>query len=281
MKPISPVPDQTAQADSSLRSPLLTIRGLSVAFGSTSVLDKLDLQVMHGESLVILGESGCGKTTLLKAIAGLVPVATGEISLSQDSQAQRTKRLSPVIYLDQEPLLFEHLNVSENIGFSLSLQRQPRNVIETTIQQMLQAIDLPEHANKRDWQLSGGQKQRVAFARAVVAQPKLLLLDEPFGSLDGRTRTQMQSLLAELCRRYQLTTIFVTHDVKEALIVGNRFARMESGRLITYPSQTHFMKDKATGIADEIAFWEIRKAESQCDAQSSSGSYYDSNPEEG
>lgn len=236
-------------------SPLLTIQDLEAGFGSFQVLKQLSIEVPAGETMVVLGESGCGKTTLLKAIAGLTPVSAGEILLDD----QRLKRLTPgqrnVIYLDQEPLLFEHLTVAENIGFAMTLRKEPPAAIRSAVVEMMTAIDLKEHAGKREHQLSGGQKQRVAFARAVLARPQLLLLDEPFCSLDGKTRSQMQVLFHELCRRYALTCLFVTHDVKEALIIGDRFARMIAGTVTIYSDRSAFITDRSTGVMDEIQFW--------------------------
>jgi len=161
-----------------------------------------------------------------------------------------------VIYLDQEPLLFEHLSVAENIGFSMRLQKRPVAEVSRAVDEMVAAIDLRGHEHKREWQLSGGQKQRVAFARALLAHPRLLLLDEPFCSLDSKTRGQMQTLFHDLSERFGLTSVFVTHDVKEALIIGSRFARMSGGVLSVYPNQHAFINDRATGIPAEIAFWQ-------------------------
>lgn len=234
----------------------LAVQQLSVAFGSVPVLHDVHLQLPPGQTLVILGESGCGKTTLLKTIAGLVPAAQGDIYLMGQRISDLPERERGAIYLDQEPLLFEHLTVRENVAFAMRLKRLAEEVIRTSVQRLLTATDLLSHAQKRHWQLSGGQKQRVAFARAVLAQPRLLLLDEPFGSLDSRTRGQMQALFAELSQHYALTSVFVTHDVREALVVGHQFARMNSGRLQLYPDRQSFICDERTGIPAEIAFWQ-------------------------
>ncbi len=234
---------------------LLNISDLSAGFGTQQVLTSLNLHVNEGETLVILGESGCGKTTLLRALAGLIPISSGKIILDSTPIQNLPPKARSVIYLDQEPLLFEHLDVTGNIGFALKLKRTPSREIQETVSEMLHSIDLSSHAHKREWQLSGGQKQRVTFARAVVAKPQLLLLDEPFCSLDSKTRQQMQVLYAALRHRYGLTSIFVTHDVKESLIVGDRFARMSRGKLYLYSSRREFINDSATGISDEIMFW--------------------------
>ena len=236
--------------------PFVEVKSLTAGYGELEILHSLTFEMMAGQTLVILGESGCGKTTLLRVLTGLIPYTSGEIHLDSKLISERPANDHAVIYLDQEPLLFEHLTVAENIAFALRLRRRPANEVNQAVVQLLDAIDLSSHANKREWQLSGGQKQRVAFARAILAHPRLLLLDEPFCSLDSRSRGQMQELFSRLSIQYALTSIFVTHDVKEALMIGNRFARMTDGRLLLYPDRNAFMNDPATGVSAEIAFWQ-------------------------
>lgn len=228
---------------------------MTVGFGRRRILDAVTLQVEAGQTLVVLGESGCGKTTLLKALAGLLPVERGEIRLDEAPISHLPPAARNVIYLDQEPLLFEHLTAAENIGFALRLRKQPACEIARAVDGMLELLDLGDHRQKREWQLSGGQKQRVAFARAAMARPRLLLLDEPFCSLDGKTRGQMQSVFADLSQRHRLSSVFVTHDVKEALVVGHQFARMARGQVVAYPDRETFIRDEATGIPAEMEFW--------------------------
>ncbi|MBL8811847.1 MAG: ATP-binding cassette domain-containing protein [Planctomycetaceae bacterium] len=237
---------------------LLHVEGLSVCYGQTRIIDGLTFHVVRGNTLVLLGESGCGKTTLLRALAGLVPLHSGEVLIDsiavQDVEPQRRG----ILYLDQEPLLFEHLTVAQNIGFALQIQRKSSGEIAQQTKLMLEAMDLVDHAEKYDSQLSGGQKQRVTFARAILARPKLLLLDEPFCSLDAKTRGHMQKLFAQMSTQFGLTSVFVTHDVKEALIVGQEFGRLVNGKLISYSCRSEFMNDEATGIPEEIRFWAER-----------------------
>lgn len=235
--------------------PHLQLRDLTAGFGSGNIFQGVSLCVPRGQTLVVLGESGCGKTTLLRAIAGLIPLRSGEIELDAKTITDVPPESRRVIYLDQEPLLFEHLTIAENIGFAMQLRGAPRDEIETQVARMLAAIDLTEHTRKREWQLSGGQKQRVAFARAILARPQLLLLDEPFASLDGPTRGQMQTLFRELTVQFGLTSLFVTHDVKEALIVGNLYARMEQEGVTLYPDRASFVAAPQTGVTAELEFW--------------------------
>ncbi len=218
--------DTSASRDGSDVTSALAVRRLSVRLGGSQILHDVSLQVAAGSTLVVLGQSGCGKTTLLKAIAGLAPVEQGEVHLDGRDITTAAIRDRSIMYLDQEPLLFEHLNVFENVAFSMRMKGGSDSEIREAVSELLVATGLSDHALKRQHQLSGGQKQRVAFARAILARPRLLLLDEPFASLDSQTRCQMQDLFAVLRRHHQLTSIFVTHDVREALTVGQSFAAM-------------------------------------------------------
>jgi putrescine transport system ATP-binding protein len=234
---------------------MLQVRDLTVQYGRTSILQGASLSVSNGNTLVLLGSSGCGKTTLLRAIAGLIPCTSGDVLLDGRAVHQCPIQDRGIVYLDQEPLLFEHLNVAQNIGFALQNRRVSRADIDQQTGQMLSLLDLKDHAQKYDHQLSGGQKQRVAFARAILAKPRLLLLDEPFCSLDAKTRGQMQTLFAQLCAQFRLTSVFVTHDVKEAIIVGQQFGYVSEGRVRQYSDRQEFMNDEATGVPSEIRFW--------------------------
>jgi len=252
---------QQASKDTAL-TPLLSACGISQAYGRIEVLNDVSFQLMPNETMVILGESGCGKTTLLRVLAGLQPASAGEVKLKNQLLSFKNTRNPGIVYLDQEAMLFEHLDVFENVGFALRLAKKPQLEVEQKVLEMLVAVGLEEHRAKRSWQLSGGQKQRVAFARAVLAHPQLLLLDEPFCSLDGRGRTSMQDLFLSLRTRFSMTCIFVTHDVKEALVVGDRFSHMSAGKLRLYHDRSEFMRDEATGIPEEMSFWQQTRSES-------------------
>jgi len=241
--------------DTTSSNDYLEIYELSLLFGATKVLDNVTLRVHEGETVAILGESGCGKTSLLRIVAGLLVSTSGSVRLSGRSIDSLEASKRGIVYLDQDALMFEHLTVYENIAFALRIAKRPSTEIDSKVQQMLRAVQLEDQATKRTWQLSGGQKQRVAFARAILASPRVLLLDEPFCSLDSRNRAIMQQLFLDLRQRYLITCLFVTHDVKEAIVVGNRFATMSGGILKQYPTSLAFVEDETTGAAAERAFW--------------------------
>ena len=239
-----------------LHKPRLQVSNVAVAYGVTDVLRDVSLSVYPGETLVVLGDSGCGKTTLLKVIAGLQPADSGQVHVDEIELKAIPPRQRRVVYLDQEALLFEHLNVFENAAFSLRLRKVPKGQLKIQVEELLEAVGLSDHSRKRSWQLSGGQKQRIAFARAILANPQVLLLDEPFASLDSRTRSEMQQLYKQLAERYRFTALLVTHDIREALTLGDRFSLMASGMLRGYETRAAFIADAATGVQEELAFWQ-------------------------
>ncbi|AKD05154.1 ABC transporter ATP-binding protein [Pontibacter korlensis] len=234
---------------------MLSIQNLHKAYSSQTVLDQVSLELPQGQVLAVLGRSGCGKTTLLKAVAGLFPTDAGSINWAGKSMGAVPPREREMVYLFQEPLLFPHLTVFENIAYGLRVRKEADAEVQQKVQQMLQELELQEHAQKKSSQLSGGQRQRVAFGRAIIFLPRVLLLDEPFASLDAHTRANMQTLFLRLARKYGITALFVTHDVKEALLVGDQFAYMAAGKLQLYTSREAFIEDPQTGVRDELAFW--------------------------
>lgn len=240
----------------------LEVRDLTVMRGGQLIVDRACCRVSVAGTLVLIGESGCGKTTLLKAIAGLIPIMSGKVAVDGAEPAAIPLSERRVLYLDQEPLLFEHLTVEENVGFPLAMQGLARTVIREQTSDILGATGMQAHAHKHPHQLSGGQKQRTAFARAVMARPRVLLLDEPFSALDAATRTTMQQLFLSLSRTHRLTSVLVTHDVREALAAGSEFCRMHAGELQQYPHRQAFINDEATGVREELEFWQSQLADS-------------------
>ncbi len=236
-------------------SPGLCVRDLTVAFHAHRVLDRVRFTVPHGQVLAVNGTSGCGKTTLLRAVAGLLPVVTGSIRLAGTDITHMTAHRRGGIYLSQESLLFPHLTVFGNISFGLRLRHVQRRELHERVDAMLAQLDLRELASRFPGQLSGGQKQRVAFGRALIVEPPLLLLDEPFSSLDPDTRKAMQALFRKIATRHRITALFVTHDLRETLTVGDQLGVLKAGHLQTYRDRAAFSRDPETGVANEAAFW--------------------------
>jgi ABC-type Fe3+/spermidine/putrescine transport system ATPase subunit len=234
--------------------PFLKVENIEKSFGDRTMLRGVSFQLDAGQTLAILGRSGCGKTTLLKIIAGLLP-GNGAVYMEGENIVEKPARLRNIVYLYQEALLFPHLNVWENIAFGLRLRKLPENDIQNRTNAMLVDVGLADYAKAMPEMLSGGQKQRVAFGRALIIQPRLLLLDEPFGALDVETRGQMQQLYKKVAERHRIATVFVTHDLKEAVLMGDQLAYMEQGLLHVYPNVQAFADDERTGMRQERVFW--------------------------
>lgn len=234
----------------------LQAQGLGKSFSGESVLQSVTFDLEPRQVLSVVGRSGCGKTTLLKIIAGLLPADEGTIKRrGRDITALKAEQRD-IVYLYQDALLFPHLSVFENIAFGLRLRKVAALQVEHDVVRMLRSLDLLEHRDKAPHQISGGQRQRVSFGRALILAPSLLLLDEPFSGLDTDTRAQMQDLFKRVCVEYAITAIFVTHDLKEALILGDRVATLRDGRLHAHQTKAQFIADPESGVAEEVAFWQ-------------------------
>ena len=208
---------------------LLRLEGIRKSFGDVCVLQGIDLTVNRGEFITILGASGCGKTTLLRVIAGLEDTDEGRIFLdgrdvSADEPNKRNVRM-----VFQNYALFPHMNVERNIGYSLRLRRAAKDEIRKAVAEVLELVRLGGYEKRRPNELSGGQRQRVAVARALVNRPSILLLDEPLGALDLQLRRQMQMELKRLQEQLGITFIYITHDQEEALSMSDRIAVMRNG----------------------------------------------------
>lgn len=238
---------------------MIEIKQLSKSYGSENVLSGLELTHVRHQALSILGESGSGKSTLLKVFAGLEDVDNGDILIDGKSIMHLPPKKRGTVYLYQEPLLFPHLSVLENIGFGLRFKDLKTDEIEDQSKRMIEELKLIGQEDKYPHELSGGQKQRVAFGRAVIIHPKVLLLDEPFASLDPGTRREMQNLFREIADAENITSLFVTHDIREALTTGDRFGMMSGGKLKIYKTRDAFIKDSETGVMNEIDFWKNLK----------------------
>jgi osmoprotectant transport system ATP-binding protein len=218
----------------------------SVPGTNTPVIRELNLRVERGETLVLLGESGCGKTTTLKLVNRLLLPSTGEVLIEGLAttlwDAIRLRRRTG--YVIQEGGLFPHFTVERNVALVPELERWEEERTRARVRELLALVGLePEtFAHRYPHELSGGQRQRVGVARALAAEPSLLLLDEPFGALDPLTRAALQKEFAELSLRLGKTVLFVTHDVREALLLGTRIALMKAGRIILLETPEGFLK---------------------------------------
>lgn len=236
-------------------SPWLRVSGLRKNFGARTVLDELSFEIAQGHTLAVIGASGCGKTTLLRVLAGLERQSGGHIRVGGRAVESLAPQSRQTLYLYQEPLLFPHLDVFENIAFGLRLRGLRDAPIRQSVTALLAELELEGYEHRAVETLSGGQRQRVAFGRALIVQPALLLLDEPFSSLDPDTRSAMQLLFKRVAQEHRITALFVTHDLKEALRMGDTFALLEAGRLWQFADRAAFCADPASGVARERAFW--------------------------
>ena len=211
---------------------MLEIRGVSKAYGGTPVLRGVDLSVEPGELMFLLGPSGCGKSTLLRIVAGLIRQDAGSVVLGgrDVSALPPESRNTPMVF--QNYALWPHLNVAENIEFGLRIKKLPREEIRKTVDEMLEVVGMTEFAKRKVNELSGGQQQRVALARALALKGDILLLDEPLSNLDARLRDLMRTEIRRICKERNLTALYVTHDRREALSVGDRIAVMKDGVIL-------------------------------------------------
>ncbi len=228
--------------------PIIEFRNVRYAVGQTQILDGINFAVLPGEVLVLLGESGCGKTTTLKMINRLIEPTAGEVhvegvSVSERDPIELRRRIG---YVLQEGGLFPHFTVEENVGLVPRLEGWEKARRDERAAELLSLVGLdPAKFRKRfPNELSGGQRQRVGVARALAAEPNILLLDEPFGALDAITRSNLQREFARLVRELGKTAVFVTHDLHEALLLGSRIALMDRGRIVLVETPEDFVRSK-------------------------------------
>ena len=218
----------------------LELRGLSHRYGrgEPAIMD-LSLTVEPGELVALLGPSGCGKTTALKVVAGLLSPSTGDVLVEGRSVLGTPPERRRAAMVFQKPLLFPHMDVAGNVGFGLKMRGTARDS-EQRVAEALEQVQMEGFAGRKPGELSGGQQQRVALARALVTSPKLLLLDEPFSALDANLRSEMRGLVKCLQREGGYTTVFVTHDQEEAVVLADRIALLFDGELQMYDQPQAF-----------------------------------------
>ena len=224
---------------------MIEFRDVSYNVNGIQVLSGLNLRVAHGEVLVLLGRSGSGKTTTLKLVNRLVTPSSGQVLVNgaPNDQVDVIQLRRGIGYVIQEAGLFPHFTVERNVGLVPKIEGWAEERIRSRVQEMLQVVGLgADLASRYPHQLSGGQRQRVGVARALAADPAILLMDEPFGALDPLTRDELQREFLLLQQRVHKTVVFVTHDLREALRLGSRIALMEAGKLVTVLTPNEFVK---------------------------------------
>jgi spermidine/putrescine ABC transporter ATP-binding subunit len=236
-----------------VRSADLKVEGLQKRFGDVVALDGVSLDIASGELLTILGPSGSGKTTMLKVVAGFETPDAGAVRIDGVDITALPPAKRDIGMVFQNYALFPHLTVRANVAFPLEMRNVAKVEIEQRVTEALELVELGGYDKRLPKQLSGGQQQRVALARAIVFKPRLLLLDEPFGALDRKLRETMQLEVRRLQRRLGLTTIFITHDQEEALVLSDRIAVMNKGRIQQVASTTEIYERPANAfVADFV-----------------------------
>lgn len=213
------------------RNVLLKLKSITKSFGSTCILDEINLEVEDGEFLTVLGPSGSGKTTILRMIGGFTNPTSGSILLDGQDISSMPINRRPFNTVFQDYAIFPHMTVFENIGYGLKIRGISRSEIKKRVADVLGLVHLESLAERYPAQISGGQKQRVALARAIVCRPRLILLDEPLSALDIELRKKMQYFLKEIQREIKTTFLFVTHDQEEAITMADRICVMSHGKI--------------------------------------------------
>ncbi len=229
----------------------LKIDNIKVRLQEDEILNEVSLDVKDGEFISLLGASGCGKTTLLKSIAGLLDVNSGTIMMGDKDVTSVPPEKRGAVIVFQDLRLFPHMTVEKNITFPMELAGKSKSEQNEMVQKLLEAVQLPGYEKRKIKRMSGGQQQRIALARALAAEPRILLLDEPFSGLDEKLRLEMGALVRKLHKEWKITTILVTHDKREALQMSDRIALMSEGRILQYDTpQNMFYKPVSREVAD-------------------------------
>lgn len=229
----------------------LTIDNLKVKLQKEEILHGINLVIEDKSFVSLLGASGCGKTTLLKSIAGLLETDSGDILINGESIVKLLPEKRGTIIVFQDLRLFPHMTVEQNICFSMELQKISKEQQKETVARLLESVRLAGYEKRKIRQLSGGQRQRVALARALAANPKILLLDEPFSGLDEQLRLEMGELVKRLHKEWGITTVLVTHDKREALQMSDKIALMDKGNVLQYDTPENIVSHPASKEVEE------------------------------
>ena len=196
-----------------------------------NIIDNIDLEIKDKEFIILVGSSGCGKSTILRLISGLEDITSGEILIDDKVVNNIHPKDRDIAFVFQSYALYPHMSVYENIAFGLKMRKYDKNVIDEKVRDVAKSLNLEELLDRKPRQLSGGQRQRVALGRAIVRQPKVFLMDEPLSNLDANLRVQMRSEIKKLHQKLQTTFIYVTHDQTEALTMGDRIVVLDKGKI--------------------------------------------------
>jgi len=210
----------------------IQVQQLTKRFGSVVALHRLDLTINPGELFFLLGPSGCGKTTLLRSLAGFYIPEEGRIMFGDEDVTRLAPHKRNTGMMFQSYALWPHMSVAQNVAFGLEERKVPKAEVTRRVREALESVHMGQYADRKPNQLSGGQQQRIALARALVIRPRCLLLDEPLSNLDAKLRLEMRTEIRRICREFQLTTVYVTHDQKEALSIADRMAILENGHIL-------------------------------------------------
>jgi sulfate/thiosulfate transport system ATP-binding protein len=225
---------------------VIEVNGVSKAYGDTAALTDVSVTVPDGSLTALLGPSGGGKTTLLRVIAGLETPDTGSVVMDDRDVTQVPVRRRGIGFVFQHYAAFKHMSVADNVAFGLTVRKRPKADVKAKVDELLHLVGLAHLATRRPDQLSGGQRQRMALARALAVEPKVLLLDEPFGALDARVREELRAWLRRLHDEVHVTTLFVTHDQTEAMEISEQIVVVNDGRIEQIASPQDIYEKPAT-----------------------------------
>jgi putative spermidine/putrescine transport system ATP-binding protein len=249
----------------------VSVSQLTKRFGNNTVFEDIDFTIEKGEFITLLGPSGCGKSTLLRSLAGLNPVEGGQVLVDGVDITHATPQQRGIGMVFQSYALFPNMTVSENIAFGLKMQKLAKAEIEREVTKVIELVELTGKEKQYPHQLSGGQRQRVALARALVVKPRILLLDEPLSALDAKIRKNLRQQIRTIQKELNLTTIFVTHDQEEAMIMSDRIFLMNKGEIVQQGEPeaiyTHPVNEFVAGFMGHYNLVEAAQAKSLFDLE--------------